>query len=142
MARRSALYANLSSEFGSAVPKSGRPLQGKDNRASSPPEIPSLDVVTLNATLVEHKFAKEKPCETTANVGLVHDESRDPNGSAIALFFVLMGTCFGFCGAFIAWYSGLSLLPIIAVYSAVGCAGMLGSAVVFALLSSFEIDDD
>ncbi len=66
----------------------------------------------------------------------------DPDLRSPIVGLLLVGLFFGFCAAVFAWWSGLSTISIIAVYSSVGSAAFLAAAVASAYLVEFEICKD
>lgn len=73
----------------------------------------------------------------TANQKRIEEqELLEARASAFNIIMTILGALLGLCGASIAWISGLEIIPVLAVYCAIGSATTLGTIVVSALLSN------
>lgn len=112
-------------------------------------KIPSLSGIISNENKdLEHPGKKVVPRRVVpirAELALTANQKRieeqdliEARASAFNIIMTILGALLGLCGASIAWISGLELIPVLAVYCAIGSATTLGTIVVSALLSNMR----
>lgn len=88
------------------------------------------------------KDSRQHALNTVSEETEDHGYLQTPTSSLLHYTCLLVGAVYGLSAAAIAWVNGVGLLPMLAVYCAVGCATTLGTAVIVALMSSESYDLD